>query len=638
MTFLTVESLSKSFGVRTLFENITFGLSRGDKTALIAPNGTGKSTLLRILAGEETPDEGAVMRQQGIRLGYLAQDPDLPAELSVRELMRSGRSTMVQVIQTYETAMQRQEEQPNEANRDAFQKAMEQMEAVQAWDYESRMEQLLDRFGLKNLDQPVGTLSGGERKRVALAFVLLDRPDLLVLDEPTNHLDVEMIEWLEQELARSTMSLLMVTHDRYFLDRVCTHILELDRGILYQHEGNYSRYLQSRAEREENERVDRKKAEQLYKKELAWMRRGPKARTSKSKSRIDAFHDLDDQLQEGPPEGELRLEMNMTRLGKKIMEVKGLQKSFDDHEIIRDFSYHFGRGERIGIVGKNGSGKSTFLNLLTGELDADAGTRDVGETLVIGHYRQGGIELDDSMRVIDVITEVAEVVQMADGNRVSASRFLEYFLFTPEMQYTTISKLSGGERRRLALMRVLIRNPNFLILDEPTNDLDLETLRRLESFLSDFPGCLLIVSHDRFFMDRLVEHYFLFRGDGEIDDLHGSWSEIRAQEEKRTRAMSETTNTRDRTTERVVEKTKTPSRTKQPSYKEKLELDNLEKMIETLEAEKSELETSLGSSSLEPSALQSATIRYGELEVELESLTNRWLILQEDLEGDHADQ
>ncbi|MGM0506863.1 MAG: ABC-F family ATP-binding cassette domain-containing protein [Bacteroidota bacterium] len=637
MTFLTVESLSKSFGVRTLFENITFGLSRGDKTALIAPNGTGKSTLLRILAGEETADEGAVMRQQGLRLGYLAQEPDLPAELTIRELMHSGSSTMVQVIQRYELAMQEQEEHPNEENQAAFQKAMERMEAMQAWDYESRMEQLLGRFGLENLDQPAGTLSGGERKRVALAFVLLDRPDLLILDEPTNHLDIEMIEWLEQELARSTMSLLMVTHDRYFLDRVCTRILELDRGVLYNHEGNYSRYLQSRAEREENERVDRKKTEQLYKKELAWMRRGPKARTSKSKSRIDSFHQLDEKIQEEPTRGELRLEMNMTRLGKKIMEVRGLQKSFGDQEIIRDFSYHFGRGERIGIVGKNGSGKSTFLNLLTGELDADAGTRDVGETLVIGHYRQGGIELDDSMRVIDVITEVAEVVQMADGTRVSASRFLEYFLFTPEMQYTTISRLSGGERRRLALMRVLIQNPNFLILDEPTNDLDLETLRRLESFLSDFPGCLLIVSHDRFFMDRLVDHYFLFRGDGTVDDLHGSWNEIRAAEEKRTRTVSESAETRKRNADPVESSGSTP-RQKRLSYKEKLELDELEKKIESLEAEKSKLEKSLGSGSLDEEELKKTTLRYGELETELESASDRWLLLHEKLEEDHAAQ
>ncbi|MEX0995203.1 MAG: ABC-F family ATP-binding cassette domain-containing protein, partial [Balneolaceae bacterium] len=546
MTYLSTENLSKSFGADILFEGLSFGISRGDKTALIARNGTGKSTLLKILAGREPADDGEVMIRNGIRVGFLEQEPELDETMTINEFISRGHSEMLQIVREYEQAAEAQARDFTPETQKRFEKATAAMDTAEAWDYEQRLRQILGILNIHELDQSIATLSGGERKRVALAFVLLDSPDLLILDEPTNHLDLDMIEWLESYLIRANVTLLMVTHDRYFLDRVCTHILELEGSNLYHHKGNYEYFLQKRAERKEVEQTQREKAGQLLKKELEWMRRGPKARTTKSKSRIKDFHETKKKAEDPAPDRELQLDSNMARMGKKIVHLKHISKQYDELTILDDFSYSFTRGERIGIIGKNGVGKSFFLRLITGEEPVDSGEVETGETIVFGHYRQDGIEIDEDQRVIDILREVAEVIEMEDGSRITASQFLEHFMFTTEMQYTYASKLSGGEKRRLGLMMTLIKNPNFLILDEPTNDLDLMTLQKLEEFLMNFDGCLILVSHDRFFMDKLVDHYFVFEGDGEIRDHHGTYDEYRemkAEEElerKREKRAKET--------------------------------------------------------------------------------------------------
>lgn len=626
MTFLSVEEVSKRYGLKVLFEGLTFGLSEGDKTALVAPNGTGKSTLLRVLAGQETPDNGKVMYQNGVRTGFLEQEPELDDQKTILEFINSGSNTSVSLIRRYEAAADAQAADFNPETQKAYQRALSEMDAANAWDYEQRMKQILGRLRIVDLDQPISSLSGGERKRVALAFVLLDEPDLLLLDEPTNHLDLDMIEWLEQYLARTRMTLLMVTHDRYFLDRVCNHIIEIDSGTLYHHKGNYEYYLQKKSEREENEQVALGKAKQHYKKELEWMRRGPKARTSKSKSRIDAFHETAKRVQQETEESELRLEMDMTRMGDKIVELTDISKQYGENVILENFSYSFKRGERIGIIGRNGAGKSTFLNILTGKEPADHGKIDKGSTVQFGHYEQKGLDFDESMRVIDILKQKAEVIQMADGSRISASRFLEFFMFTPEMQYTFVSRLSGGEKRRLALMMVLIQNPNFLILDEPTNDLDLMTLNRLESFLEDFGGCLIIVSHDRFFMDRLVQHYFVFEGEGRIRDFHGTYQEYRDELARQETDEKKTGATRSKS----EPKKKEPKPTGRGlTYKEKKTFQKLGKEIEVLEKEQMEVEKKLSGSDLNPEELAKETVRYGEIQQLLDQKGTQWLELAE---------
>lgn len=630
MTYLSTDNLSKRFGVNTLFQGITFGISKGDKTALIAPNGTGKSTLLRILAGQDTPDDGEVMTRNGIRVGFLEQDPLLDPSVTIQEFVSAGHSDIVQVIRAYEDAVSNQAENYNPETQRAFDEATEAMDRANAWDYEQRMEQILGILNIHDLTQPISTLSGGERKRVALAFVLLDHPDLLILDEPTNHLDVEMIEWLEEYLSREKLTLLMVTHDRFFLDRVCNHILELDGNKLYHHNGNYEYFLQKRAEREEVEQVQKHKAGQLLKQELEWMRRGPKARTTKSKSRISAFYETKQRAENSGPDPEMRLDTQMSRMGKQIVEVKNIVKQYDDLVILKDFSYSFSRGERIGIIGKNGVGKSTFLNVLTEQEPVDSGEIIKGETIVFGHYRQEGIDIDDDQRVIDILREVAEVIELSDGKRISASQFLEHFLFTPEMQYTHASRLSGGEKRRLGLMMTLIRNPNFLILDEPTNDLDLQTLHILEEFLLNFGGCLILVSHDRFFMDKLVDHYFVFEGDGVIRDHHGTYSEYREQkarkelERKRTkREKSDSKSSGNGNFE------KEKSKVNKLSFTEKKELKKLESEIARLEEEKRTVEKEMNQPDLDYSQIEEQSVRYGELEEEIDNKTIRWMELAE---------
>ena len=628
MTYLSVENLSKSFGLKALFEGIIFGISKGDKTALIAQNGTGKSTLLKILAGKESSDSGRVMIQNGIRIGYLEQEPELEPGLTIQEFISRGNSEIMTIVERYEKAVIEQAENFNEETQEAFMAATSAMDAANAWDFEQRMEQVLGKLSITNLDQSISTLSGGERKRVALAFVLLDNPDLLILDEPTNHLDVEMIEWLEAYLAKSNITLFMVTHDRYFLDRVCNHILEMDGGKLYHHKGNYSYFLQKRAEREQVERTEVAKAGQLLKKELDWMRRQPKARTTKSKSRIDAFYDTKERASQIKTEQEMELGISMQRMGGQILELEHINKSFDDTIILDDFSYSFKKGEKIGIIGKNGVGKSTFLKIITGEEEADSGDVKTGATIAYGHYRQDGIQIDEQLRVIDVIKEVAEVIELADGKRISASQFLEHFMFTPEMQYTPVHKLSGGEKRRIGLMMVLIKNPNFLILDEPTNDLDLTTLQKLEEFLQSFGGCLIIVSHDRFFMDRLVDHYFVFEGEGMIKDHHGTYMEYRE------RKMAEDAERKREAKEAVIPKKTEKAKTKKPestnlTYSEQKEFKKLEKEISALEEEKASIEKDLGSGKLDSETLHKKSVRYGELSDLIDEKTMVWLELAE---------
>lgn len=636
MTYLTVENLSKHFGERTLFENITFGMSKGDKTALVAPNGTGKSTLLKIIAGEESQSSGEVMLQSDVRVGYLKQEPELEPELTINEYILQGDSDNTRIVREYERATAAQAADFNQENQDAFMKASAAMDAAGAWDFEQRMQQILSKLDIHDLDRTINSLSGGEKKRVALAFVLIDSPDLIILDEPTNHLDLDMIEWLEEYLAKSNVTLLMVTHDRYFLDRVCNHILEMDAGYLYHHKGNYGYYLQKKAEREEQERAEMHKAGQLYKKELEWMRRQPKARTSKSKSRIDAFHDTAEKVNQRSDDTELQLGISSKRIGGNVLELEDISKSYDDLTILDGFSYSFKRGERIGIIGKNGVGKSTFLKIITGEEEADSGDVNTGTTIEYGYYKQQETGFDEDLRMIEVVKEVASIITMSDGSEVSASKFLEHFMFPPKMQYTPVRKLSGGERRRLSLMLVLVKNPNFLILDEPTNDLDLMTLQKLEEFLLNFGGCLIIVSHDRFFMDKLVDHYFVFEGDGVINDHHGTYQEYRNKREAReaeakrmAREASSSKNSSSTKSKPAPSKKKASGLT----FKEQKQFKKLEKEIASLEKEQQKLEKELAGGDLSGDELQEASQRYGELTNEVEDKTMSWMELAEKNEG-----
>lgn len=631
MTYLSVENLSKSFGVKLLFENITFGLSKGDKTALVAPNGTGKSTLLKIIAGKEVQDDGKVMLQNDIRLGYLEQEPDLEPDLTIREFISTGNSEMAEIVARYETAVDAQASNFNDATQEEYMKAAAAMDAANAWDFEQRMEQILGKLEIHDLQRSIETLSGGERKRVALAFVLLDDPDLIILDEPTNHLDLDMIEWLESYLIKSNVTLLMVTHDRYFLDRVCNHILEMDNGKLYHHNGNYAYYLQKKAEREEQERAEMHKAGQLYKQELEWMRRQPKARTSKSKSRIDAFHKTAQKVNQKTDDQELELGISSKRIGGQVLELENVSKAYDDLTILDNFSYSFKKGERIGIIGKNGVGKSTFLKIITGEEEPDSGDINTGATIQFAHYRQRETQFDEEMRLIEVVKEVASVIEMSDGSQISASKFLEHFMFPPKLQYTPVGKLSGGEKRRLSLMMVLIKNPNFLILDEPTNDLDLMTLQKLEEFLMNFGGCLVIVSHDRFFMDKLVDHYFVFEGDGQIDDHHGTYQEYRDLKEKR--EMEQKRNDKEAARQESTLSKKSGARAEKKksglTFKEQKRFKKLEKEIAGLEKELAEMEQKLSSGDLVPEDLRETSEQYGELKGLIEEKTMEWMELAE---------
>ncbi|HIA37748.1 MAG TPA: ABC-F family ATP-binding cassette domain-containing protein [Flavobacteriales bacterium] len=625
MNYLSVENLSKDYGERILFEGLTFGLSRGDKMALIANNGTGKSSLLKIIANEDIPDSGTVTLRAGIRIGSLAQEPNFDKNKTLEELISSSNTELIQTIKDYEKALEEQAKEYNSHTIKQLDVASAKMDETKAWDYERKMKQVLSKFNIDDISQKVSSLSGGQKKRVALAMLLLDEPELLLLDEPTNHLDIEMIEWLEKYLQQQKITLLMVTHDRYFLDRVCNHILELEGGKLYHHRGNYAYFLEKREERETAFDTEVSKAGKLMKKELEWIRRSPKARTTKSKSRITNFEKIKDKANSRTTKQELNLDIKMSRVGGKILELKKVRKSFGDLSIMDGFDYRFKKGERIGIVGRNGVGKSTFLNILTGAELADSGKVNPGETIVFGYFTQAGIELKEDKRVIEVLKDIAEVIVMADGKKVTASQFLQHFMFAPEMQHTYVSKLSGGERRRLYLLTILIKNPNFLILDEPTNDLDLLTLNKLEEFLLQFKGCLLLVSHDRYFMDKLTDHLFIFNGNGVIEDEYCSYSEYRKKlntEEKKTKKTQKTD------TEETLSTTQSEKK-KKLSYKDKYEYEQLEIEIEKLEKEKNELETALEDTDMSYEKMMDKSAQIGKIIELIDEKSFRWMELDE---------
>lgn len=624
MNYLSAENISKAFGEQHLFEGLSFGLSRGDKTALIAKNGTGKTTLMRILMGKENADSGAFKFRNGIKSAFLEQAPELDETLTIEELITTANTAVLSVIQGYEIALSEHAEKESDETVKALEEATNEMDRLQAWDYNRRLKQLLDLFRITDTSQHISSLSGGEKKRVALAIVLLDEPELLILDEPTNHLDIDMIEWLEKYLSQSNLTLLMVTHDRYFLDRVCNHIIELNRGQLYHYKGNYEYFLLKRAEAEEQRQTEKDKAGQLMKKELEWLRRMPKARTGKSKSRIDAFGAIKEKATQTEDTSELRLQVKTPRLGGKILELDHIIKSYGSLKIISDFSYKFLKGDRIGIIGRNGSGKTTFLDLISGVEQADSGKIDTGETIVMAYYRQMGLEWKKDQRVIDIVKDIAEFVKLENGRSISASQFLEHFMFTPQAQYKMISKLSGGELRRLHLLTVLINNPNFLLLDEPTNDLDLFALNRLEEFLLGYKGCLVIVSHDRYFLDKLSEHMFVFEGDGKIKDHYGKYSEYKLQKERE----SSKELTAKSATDKKPRKKETPKKTKL-TFKEQEEYNKLEPEIEKLEEEKAVLEAELNTGTLDYAELNEKSRRVAELIELIDIKVQRWMELGE---------
>ena len=624
MNYLSVENLGKNYGERVLFEGLTFGLSQGDKMALIANNGTGKSSMLKIIAGADVSDEGSVTLRNGIRTGYLSQEPNFDNSLTIEKLITESQTEITKLIKEYEQALINIENDHNSHNNKSLEELTTKMYKVNAWDYERRIKQILSKFNINDLSQEVGDLSGGQKKRLSLALLLLDEPELLLLDEPTNHLDVEMIEWLEKYLQQQKITLLMVTHDRYFLDRVCNHILELEDGKLFHHSGNYAYFLEKRAEREAIYDTDLSKAGKLMKKELEWMRRSPKARTTKSKARITNFEIIKEKASNKKVKHELNLEIKMSRIGGKILELKKVYKSYDDLKILNGFDYTFKKGERIGIVGKNGVGKSTFLNILTGLEKPDSGKVNIGETIVYGYFSQKGIQLKEDKRVIDSLKEIAEVIIMANGSKVTASQMLTHFMFPPKTQHTFVSKLSGGEKRRLYLLMVLMKNPNFLILDEPTNDLDLLTLNKLEEFLLQFSGCLIIVSHDRYFMDKLTDHLFVFKGDGIIKDEYCSYSEYREKQ------LIEEKKNKDQAAQiKLATVDKEVKKTKKISFKDKFEYEQLEKEIELLEMSKKKLEEELVVEGLSFQDINKKSDELGKVILELDEKTMRWLELDE---------
>ena len=628
ISYLQVENLTKSFGDNLLFENISFGISDNQRVALIAKNGTGKTTLLNIIAGNEDYQGGTISFRRDLRVGYLDQNPDFPKELSVIDACLRTDNEAVRTIAAYEHCMMSEDQE-------GLDEILAKMDLHKAWDYETRIKQILGKLKITNFEQLISELSGGQLKRVALANVLIAEPDLLILDEPTNHLDLEMVEWLEDFLKRSSMFLLMVTHDRYFLDRVCTSIMEIDHQALYQYNGNYSYYLEKRQERIENFSAETERTVNLYRKELDWMRRQPQARSHKSKSRIDRFSDIEDRAKQRRNNDSVQLDVKASYLGSKIFEAKYISKAYGDLKILDNYYYNFARYEKMGIVGKNGTGKSTFLKMLLGEVKPDSGSFDVGETVVFGYYSQDGLAFDEQMKVIDVVQDIAEEVDLGNGKKMSASQFLQHFLFTPETQYNYVYKLSGGERRRLYLCTVLMRNPNFLVLDEPTNDLDIMTLNVLEEYLQSFKGCVIVVSHDRYFMDKVVDHLLVFKGNAELKDFPGNytdyreWNELMEEQEREDKKNEhkKAAQNKNAIPETKVE-VKAPER-KKLSFKEKQEFEALEKEIPKLEAEKADIENQLASGTLNGDQIIKASQRHAELSDLIDEKTMRWLELSE---------
>lgn len=620
MNYLSVENISKAYGEKVLFSDISFGINKDQKIAFVAKNGSGKTSILNIVAGIDESDTGQVVSRKGIDIAYLSQADNHNPDLTIEETIFATDNKVLSIIKQYEKAV------ANPDNVDAFQEAFELMEQHNAWDFETQYKQILSKLKLDNLQLKVGKLSGGQKKRLALAIVLIKKPDLLILDEPTNHLDLEMIEWLEAFFAKEKITLFMVTHDRYFLERVCNEIIELDNGKLYKYKGNYSYYLQNKEERLALEATNLGKAKSLFKKELDWMRRQPKARTTKSKSRIDDFFEIKKKAKQRRNDHEVQLEINMERLGSKIIELHKMRKSFDDKVILDGFDYVFKRGERIGIIGKNGTGKSSFLNMLTGAIPLDGGKVIIGETVKFGYYTQKGIEIKEGQKVIEVIKEFGEYIPLTKGRKISAGQLLERFLFDRKKQHDFVEKLSGGEQKRLYLCAVLIQNPNFLILDEPTNDLDVVTLNVLENFLLDYPGNLMVVSHDRYFMDKIVDNLFVFRGEGQIDNFPGNYSDFRAYEDSKPKEAKEPK-------KEVVTPVKTVKKGVL-SYNEKREWGLLEKDIERLQKKKTDIETKFMNAEFSPEEINDKSKELQETIESLEEKEERWFELSMKLEGE----
>ena len=627
VSYLQIDNLTKSFGDLVLFEGITFGVAQGQKIGLIAKNGTGKTTLLNILAGKEDYDSGSVVYRNDLRVGYLEQSPSYPADLTVLQACFYSPNETVRLIAEYEEAV---------AKEDAarLEKLLVQMDSLKAWDYEQRAKQILGKLNIHNFDQRVKELSGGQLKRVALANVLITEPELIILDEPTNHLDLEMTEWLEGYLSRANISILMVTHDRYFLDRVCSEILEIDRKQIYSYKGNYSYYLEKRQERIDAQNADVERANNLLRKELDWMRRQPQARGTKAKYRIDAFYELEKRAHQQRESGTVSLRVKASYIGSKIFEACHVSKRFDQLKITDDFNYVFARYEKLGIIGNNGTGKSTFIKMLMGEVEPDSGHFDVGETVRFGYYSQEGLQFDEQMKVIDVVRRIAEHVDLGDGRKLGVSQLLTHFLFTPEKQHNYVYKLSGGEKRRLYLCTVLMRSPNFLVLDEPTNDLDIITLNVLEEYLRDFKGCLIVVSHDRYFMDKLVDHLLVFHGQGEIQDFPGNYTQYRAwkeaQEEQQAFEAKEAAARQAKAAPAAAAKpAKAAPEKRRLTFKERKEYESLDAEIPQLEAEKAQLEASMSSGQLSTEELIKAGERMTRLIDELDEKSMRWLELSE---------
>ncbi len=619
MNYLTVENISKSFGDHILFENISFGINKDQKIAFVAKNGTGKTSILNIIAGIAAADSGQISSRKGLQIAYLSQKDELSDDLTIEEAVFTSENPILKVIEQYEKALE------NPENEAPYQKAFELMELHNAWDFETQYKQILSKLKFDDLKQTVSSLSGGQKKRLSLAIILINKPDLLILDEPTNHLDLEMIEWLESYFKKEKITLFMVTHDRYFLERVCNEIFELDEGKLYKYKGNYSYYLQKKEERIAQEQTELHKAKNLFKKELDWMRRQPKARTTKSKSRTDDFFEIKDKAHQRRNNHKVQLEINMERLGNKILELHKISKRFGDLQILDRFEYVFKRGERIGIIGKNGTGKSTFLNIITGKIPVDIGKIVPGETVKFGYYTQSGIKIKKGQKVIEVIKEFGEYIPLAKGQKISAGQLLEKFLFSRKKQYDFVEKLSGGEQKRLYLCTVLIQNPNFLILDEPTNDLDIVTLNVLENFLLDFPGNLLVVSHDRYFMDKIMDSLFVFNGEGSISHFPGNYSDYRSYEdsippiqpaiEKSEKVQKTTTNTKIKL-----------------SYAEKREFEQLEKDIKKLENSKKEFEKQFVDGNIAPDKIHEISQKLQDAINQIEAKEERWMELSMKLE------
>ena len=623
ISYLQINGLTKSFGDLILFQDITFGLNQGEKVALIAKNGSGKSTLLNILAGKEDYDTGNIVFRNDLRVGYLEQTPSYPKDLSVLQACFHSENETVRLIAEYKETIKKG------ISGKLLDDILNRMDASKAWEYEQKAKQILGQLKIHNLDQKVGQLSGGQLKRVALANVLITEPELIILDEPTNHLDLEMTEWLEEYLGRTNTSLLMVTHDRYFLDRVCNRIIEIDNKQVYDYKGNYNYYLEKREERINASNADIERANNLLRKELEWMRRQPQARGTKAKYRIDAFYDLKERAQQQQESRNLNLDIKASYIGSKIFEAKHVSKSFGDLKITNDFNYIFTRYEKLGIVGNNGTGKSTFIKMLLGEVEPDKGTFDIGETVRFGYYSQDGISFNESMKIIDAVRDIAEYVDLGNGKRLSVSQFLNYFLFPPEKQHSYVYKLSGGEKRRLYLCTILMKSPNFLVLDEPTNDLDIMTLNILEEYLQNFKGCVIIVSHDRYFMDKVVDHLLVFHGNAAIQDFPGNYTRYREWKNEQKNIQKEKQEKPNQTLPAAKRSTRKTDEKKKLTFKEQKEFEELDAEIPKLEAEKADIETAMSSGSLNTEELLAKSERVSQLIKELDEKSMRWLELSE---------